>query len=129
MLKYKAIPGFIWLVFIFVLCNMRPSSLPSDSWFVFKGIDKVVHAIFYFVFAWLFLPVFEYTKDKRNAIALTISTGFFYGVFIELMQQFVFTYRSADWRDVVANSIGLALGILSFPIVNSLFYRFNRNFK
>ena len=63
----------------------------------------------------------------NQSVFFTALSGFLYGVFIELMQHFVFTYRSADWRDVVANSIGLSIGIFSFPIIQKIFLRFNRS--
>ena len=126
-MNWRVIPAFLWLIFIFVLCNLRPSALPSDAWFVFSGIDKVVHASFYIIYSWLFIPVFMKNRTMNQSVFFTVISGFLYGVFIELMQHFVFTYRSADWRDVVANSIGLSIGIFSFPIIQKIFLRFNRS--
>lgn len=48
--------------------------------------------------------------NKRSVLLLTI----IYGGLLEIMQATVFSHRSGDWFDFIANSFGCMLGIWFF---------------
>ncbi|MND62887.1 hypothetical protein D3C80_541820 [compost metagenome] len=111
--------ALVWVIIIFILCNMKPSELPSASYF-FKGFDKVVHGSFFFVLTFLLSRGF-YLQTKFPLLKLlpvTFATFIclFYGGLIELIQLKVFTYRSGEWADFIADAIGTFLGTIPFFI-------------
>ncbi len=66
-------------------------------------IDKVVHIIMYFSIVFFAMKVFP-TK-----IYLVIIVSISYGIMMEVLQGFT-GFRSMDFYDVVANSVGAILG-------------------
>ena len=73
------------------------SAMPSTGW------DKANHLLAFFVLA--VLGVMAYPSQTAWVIFGLLA----YGVLIEAAQFFTPT-RSADWRDIFANALGLALG-------------------
>ncbi|POY39278.1 glycine cleavage system protein H [Solitalea longa] len=115
--------ALIWTIVIFILCNMRPSELPKASYF-FRGFDKFVHAVFYFILTFLLARGF-YLQSRFPLLKLlpvTFATFIclFYGGLIELIQLKVFTYRSGEWADFIADAIGTVLGIIPFFIYKQI---------
>ncbi|MFC4758563.1 VanZ family protein [Solitalea agri] len=115
--------ALIWIIVIFILCNMKPSELPKASYF-FKDFDKFVHGVFYFVLTFLLARGFYLQSRFRllKLLPVTFATFIclFYGGLIELIQLKVFTYRSGDWSDFIADAIGTALGIIPFYIYKQI---------
>ncbi|MEX0339302.1 MAG: VanZ family protein [Arenibacterium sp.] len=79
--------------------TLWPSSGPSGP----PGHDKVLHAA---VFAALVLPVALWA---RRHLTWLVPAALAYGAFIELVQPFV--GRGAEWMDLVADAIGVALAL------------------
>ena len=73
-------------------------------------LDKVQHSIAYFILSisWLF----AFAK-KRNKITI-VAACILFGILIEILQQTVTNYRTGDYLDVIANSVGVLLGLLLF---------------
>ncbi|MXN92284.1 hypothetical protein GR160_13725 [Flavobacterium sp. Sd200] len=85
-----------------------------------ENVDKYVHATFYFVFTFFW---FGYIKYKRalslNKQLLYVFTGaVLYGILMEICQGLFTNDRSADLKDVVANTSGSAIAILLFWLIN-----------
>lgn len=74
-------------------------------------IDKWVHFVMYGG-----LTSTIWWESRRRSAAFLATWGFVfpvcYGGLMELAQAYLTTYRSGDWLDVLANSIGVVLGIL-----------------
>ena len=52
---------------------------------------------------------------KKRAILLTVIISIAYGGLTEIMQETItLLRRSGDWRDLIADAIGTALGVLVF---------------
>jgi len=75
-----------------------PQALPSTGW------DKSDHLLAFAVMGLLGLRAFP-----RN-LGLSVAGLLAYGIIIELLQSLV-PYRDAEWRDVVADAIGIALAV------------------
>lgn len=98
---------------IIFLSLVNTNSIPKTSIHV---SDKVMHAFAYFVLilAWRF--VFNDKKMLRVKILLfTLLLSF--GIILEFFQAGLTDYRTGDWKDVIANSIGLIIGFISYPIL------------
>ncbi len=113
--QYLAI---LWAVFVVVMCEM-PSigSLVGDSTF-FAGFDKLVHTGFFFVLTVLLFygKIMEqksYSYRPLTILKILLIT-LFLGVFIEILQWKIFTYRSAEWWDLFADMVGVGMGVFSY---------------
>ena len=74
--------------------------------------DKWAHMLIYLPLGFLLLRAFarsRWPQTKRALFWLTLVTGSAYGASDEIHQFFV-PGRSPDWRDWIADSIGVALG-------------------
>lgn len=76
-------------------------------------MDKIVHFTMYFVMCSLLL--FEYLrlqqKSKTKAIIAIVIFSITYGALMEIAQYELTTYRSSDYLDILANTIGAATGL------------------
>ena len=115
---YSFVPGIIWLLTIVVGSFMSASKVPSVA-----ISDKGIHFIFYAIFAILFyIPLRVNTKRSFSlvtTIKLVIIIGFVLGSVIELVQQNLIVGRSGEYLDLLANSIGLLIGV----IISEVLYR------
>jgi VanZ family protein len=113
------LPGISWAVLILIVCSMPQGEFPAAL--PFKHFDKTVH-FFLYAFLSLFLIVgfkkqFEFRLLRKRAILYSFLFSFSYGLLIEMLQQFIFTTRSFDVMDLVANFSGTIFGIFAFFII------------
>ncbi|WP_320815450.1 VanZ family protein [Flavobacterium sp.] len=108
---------FIAVVWTILITTLSLITIEKAPLFVvqlpFK--DKIVHFIFYFflVFLWSFG-----LRKKINHFRFKILIGaIFYGIIIEVLQGAVTVTRTADFYDVIANSIGAYIAYINFPIL------------
>jgi glycopeptide antibiotics resistance protein len=102
------------LLLIFVLAAM----LAPPGWFGcgvyrrswFEHADKLLHGLTFIVLAAWFAGLFERRWYLALAVWLTV-----FGLLVEACQHLV-GYRTADWLDIAANSVGILIG-LSFALV------------
>lgn len=98
------LPPVLWLLFIFVLSSM---SIPVAKLKAFRHQDKLVHFIEYGVLGMLLVRgVFLSMERRRRNYWLCILVAVLYGLTDEFHQLFV-PYRTADWMDWVADSLGI----------------------
>ncbi len=69
------------------------------------GVDKLGHAVVFFCLAIWFAGQYRTAALWRVAVGLMA-----FGLLIEICQSVV-GYRSAEWLDVAADAVGIALGI------------------
>jgi VanZ family protein len=98
-----------WTLGIFYGCSLPGKNLPKLH--LFDHIDKVVHFIFFFVFALLWHNVFI---QKNKSIWWSICIGILYGIAIEIYQKYCVLGRSFDVWDIVADAIGALAIVLVF---------------
>ncbi|WP_435674516.1 VanZ family protein [Polaribacter sp.] len=77
----------------------------------FNGIDKWEHSFAYFTLSicWLF-AFYKNPKIKYYIVFACIV----YGIILEGLQGTLTNYRTADYLDAIANSIGVLLGLTVF---------------
>jgi VanZ family protein len=101
-----------WSALIAFLCLVQLQNAP------FKGVsnlDKLVHIIFHAVFTLLWFLYFNVRLNKTKyskSLLISVLFSFFYGVTIEIMQEFFTASRHADLYDVFANLLGAALAFV-----------------
>ena len=93
--------------------------LPS---FLFEDVsDKVLHAVEYAVLGGLCYRAFRWATGSvvsRQAVVLAIITASVYGITDEAHQFFV-PFRESSWQDWLADTIGAAIGALSWRFIRS----------
>jgi VanZ family protein len=116
-LKHNAL-GIIWALFILVLCG-----IPGDQFKDAKHehLDKVIHIILFGVL--FLLLVVGFIKQRaygflRSSVIPKVSViCVVYGIMIELAQWLIFTGRSLEVSDVLANAVGVGFGLGIFYLV------------
>lgn len=115
MIKYLW-PAITWSIIVLVLTLIPGEELPNVPVF---GIDKIVH-VGIFGLLMLLSAAGLYKSSQLNSIrkpgllALIYSVSF--GVIIELIQPFV-PGRSFSYFDILANTIGVALGYMTYVLL------------
>lgn len=107
-----------WALVIFALCSMPGSYIPSISWLEMLSFDKWVHAGVFFILVSLLGFAVKVNQQTTRLFYLYVILSVVYGICLELMQAALFCDRSADWHDVIANS----LGCLMASVVLNKFY-------
>lgn len=78
------------------------------------NIDKIYHLVAYFFLAisWLI----SFYKQEKSKLFVVFSCIFF-GIIIEYIQSNFTSYRTGDMLDIIANTIGVILALLSFNLI------------
>lgn len=91
--------------------------IPSSNINV-KNIDKLYHFFAYFTLTSTWLFTF-YKKPNRKYVIVFCCILF--GIIIEILQGSLTNYRTGDYLDVLANSLGVILALILF----NLFFKKN----
>ena len=107
--------SIIWTLVIFILCCTPGKYIPTSNWLELLSFDKFVHASIFFVLCTLWFSVII-SKKKINSkyIGVILIGCVGYGGLLEIMQATIFSQRSGDWLDFIANSFGCLLALLFF---------------
>ena len=79
------------------------------------NFDKIGHVCFHIgmVFFWfLFLKSIKSNNSTTKILKQCVLISVSYGITMEICQAFLTATRTADWRDVFANSVGAIIGCL-----------------
>ena len=122
-LRYQVL-AIIWAVIVLILCDIPMTGTEGIP--VFEGFDKLVHTGFFFVLTVLLFygkirQQLSYTYRIITILKILLVTTFLGGG-IELLQYYIFTYRSADWWDFFADMTGVGMGIFSYVLLHRLRY-------
>lgn len=100
-------------ILIAVLSLLNPAQMPTNG----IGVsDKFLHVSAYVFLMWSWLLVFRNNPTAGLKLSLLLALTVF-GVLLEYLQGSLTDYRTADWKDVVANTFGLITGLISFRFV------------
>ena len=115
--KSLLIAGISYTIFITILFF---TPVPEDSTMPDSGLDKLVHVLFHWLLATIWL-IYFYLGDQSHfsskMLILALVTCFFYGIVVEAFQQWFTETRTFDLLDIVANASGDLLGLLTFRLV------------
>lgn len=127
--KYSKSLAILWTLFVLLLCSFPGQYIPVISWLEILSFDKWVHISIFFILTFLWLNYFHYqnTLSKKNKYLIVLSC-IIYGGTLEYLQYLIFSHRSADYLDFIANLVGciLALTLLK-PLYHLLQKLFNYN--
>jgi VanZ family protein len=110
--------AIFWTILITTLSLITIERVPSFA-ITLQHKDKVVHFVFYFVFviAWNLSLMQKIKKFKVKVLSIAIV----YGIVIEVLQYVLTENRTADFFDVLANSLGAILAFVLFPFIVGIF--------
>ena len=119
-------PAILWALFVFTMCSIKMGDV-SDSPLFFPGFDKLVHCGFFFLIVVFISAGYIRQQSHRSfpykALLLITVVVITYGGLIELLQRYIFTWRSGDWNDLFADTVGALMAAFSiFITVNALNY-------
>jgi VanZ family protein len=103
-LKYRAL--WFALGILAILAMVTLSLLPGTTGPTYPGFDKLEHITAYVLLTTWFGAMFE-----RRGYALLALLLLLLGIGVELAQGWMAVGRQADWRDLVANSAGIGIGL------------------
>ncbi len=114
---------FIWALIIFGLCSMPGRFIPSPSWLELLSFDKWVHAGIFFVLVSLACAGIFLHQHPGYFVFVYGVAAIIYGGLLEVMQAKVFSERSADWQDFVANSFGCLMALIFHKKINRFIFK------
>lgn len=115
--------AIFWALVILGLCSMPGRFIPAVSWLELLSFDKWVHAGIFFTLLGL-LQIAVVSHKQSNMIAyFYFALCVLYGGALELMQAKLFSERSADWYDVIANSFGCIVALLLKSKITRLIFK------
>jgi VanZ family protein len=110
--------ALFWTGIIVFLCLIKSSDLPKVK---IENLDKVVHAFFHFVFTLLWFLFFkkQFISFKISKLLfISILFSLFFGILIEILQEFCTTTRRADVLDVLSNFSGALIAFICVKVFN-----------
>ena len=114
----------LWALVILILCGMPGKDIPHISFLELLSFDKFVHAGIFFALILLtvrgFLMQTRFLKLQQQAKVIAFVICVAYGGSLEIMQGTIFTDRSADIFDFIANSFGCAMGLLFYSKIERM---------
>lgn len=118
--KYLVVVGVVYTVLITVAL-LAPIVDPPKTEIPFA--DKIVHIVInaglFIIWSWCALTRTSKVSVKKSLCVLFVYT-LFYGILIEVLQEYFVPTRSADVFDVVANIFGLVLGAFVIKVSKKL---------
>jgi VanZ family protein len=119
-LKHPATASVTWAVVILILCATPGEYIPSEDWMELLSVDKLIHALMFFILCTLFFITSVRYQKPRMYATIFFFAAVIYGISLELMQATLFRNRSADWKDVVANTFGCVVALMLFGKIRKL---------
>jgi VanZ family protein len=111
-------PAFLWAAVILMLCALPGSSFPRLSFLDWLRPDKVVHLIMFGALSFLLIRGFL-QQNTFHALSLhpklyAVSYSIIYGIMIELLQEYIFIWRSGEVFDALADALGAFIGLWAY---------------
>jgi VanZ family protein len=109
--------ALLWTIIVTILSLI---SINSDigSLIKIENKDKFVHFTFYFVFVILWSQFVKSKGLNSKAKFMILLSAMGYGILMEICQELFTETRTADVLDVLANSLGAALGLIVVSMLN-----------
>ena len=110
-------PAIIWALIVLFLTLTPGQFFPKVDYWSITSLDKYIHFGIFFIQVWLLLWGEKRRKDHlaMHNYIIPFMLGTIFGIAIEYIQIMV-PHRSFDVEDMIANSIGAALGAITFAI-------------
>lgn len=112
-LPYNVLNWLCTLAYMGVIFYLSSSPNPPTPP-PFPLSDKLGHAVAYFVLgALLYRTLREAARGKWQTFVTSVMIGVLYGGLMEWYQSRL-SYRSCEWGDMIANAIGVTMGVIVY---------------
>ena len=112
--------GFIWLIIIFLLGLTPGESMPETNLWDMLSFDKLAHFAIFAILTVLWIigltKQYAYMSLRFNAEKVAVIGSIAVSLLLELFQAFI-PGRSFEYYDMLANTLGVFLGLGSFYLV------------
>lgn len=119
MFRVPLLPGLLWAALIALITLIPGNYIPRVSSFLdWLGPDKFVHLLLFGPLAYLLLAGFKRQRSslflKKYTVITVFASGIVFALFTEGMQLYVIPGRNGNIYDLLADTLGLALGYLAW---------------
>ena len=113
--KQLLVISIIYSVFITIIFLIPTNEMPELSNFLIP-IDKIIHVFIFLALTFLWLSYINSLLNNTKPIVLffILVVCLLYGILIEVIQEFYVSSREAEFFDVIADLLGVSLGLLFF---------------
>lgn len=105
------LPSLLWTALVLIGSLLPKYNVPQQF---LQLSDKLLHVLMYFLLCFLvgigLTKQNKYPEARVKAIIVAIVYSAFIGILMEVLQEFV-PGRYGDWKDMVANLIGVLLAV------------------
>ena len=113
----KLIVVIIWTIAIAILSLMPSSNVPGISWGNGIPFDKIAHIVLYAIYTFL---IGKYLLGKSwklfRIVLVSLAIPIFYGILMEVLQNYLSPSRFFDILDIFANISGSIVGLLLLKV-------------
>ena len=102
-----------WAFLTYML--LRPGTENKEYWFMFPGLDKVLHFSIFFALGYCFRCRFPKMATSNYFYILTI-----YAILTEILQDQMKLGRSMEFLDLVADFIGYSLALYAYKKLKNI---------
>lgn len=95
---------------------LKPGTENPQYWFMFSGIDKLLHLSIFTFLGFAFMAAFPRTKFLIFSYMMLI-----YAFLTEILQEEMNLGRSMENLDIIADALGCALGFFLFKKTKTYF--------
>lgn len=119
LLVHKKIAFFVALGYTIALTAVSLVSVSGMPDFEYSNADKIYHFIAYFFLSSLWFVVLfkRYKLPFYKSLLYSVVASILFGIIIEVLQAILTDYRSADYMDVLANTIGVSTTVITLLIL------------
>lgn len=117
-IRFYILP-IIWAIIIFIIIAIPGGYIPKTHGFwELLSPDKLVHLAMFTPFAYLLARgIYKNTKQLKSSLIIAFFLGIIYGSLTEIMQYYVIIGRNGNVFDVIADIIGVVLGLILFRLI------------
>lgn len=110
----KILPIY-WAFLTYML--LKPGEENHEYWFMFQGIDKLLHLSIFAALGFFFMAAFPKIKFYYFIQIILI-----YAFLTEILQEEMGLGRSMETLDVIADTIGCLIGYFTYKLVVKRFF-------
>jgi len=110
----KILPIY-WAFLTYML--LRPGEENHEYWFMFNGIDKVLHLSIFAALGFCLIAAFP-----KIRFSYFIQVILIYAFLTEILQEEMGLGRSMETLDVVADAIGCLIGYMAYKVLIKRFF-------
>lgn len=115
-------PAISWCLVILLLTGLPGSAFPEiETFWEWLAPDKLVHVLIFGMMSFLILfgarEQYDIGALRYKIVFAAIGFTLMYGLFTEVMQEYVFIGRDGNAFDFIADSLGAVAGWLVFLII------------